>query len=134
MPGGPPEGRVLLLHGSLTYRDDRWADADAAALIEVIEHLDPDRLPLVERVVFGEARPARRRGDHPKRGIQRTLSEPSRRHLPPSATTDSNGRAPSFAAWADKIRSTYGYSAEFSGIGRNDKTLGSPTQMAVFTR
>ena len=58
LPGGPPEGRVLLLHGSLTYRDDRWADADAAALIEVIEHLDPDRLPLVERVVFGEARPA----------------------------------------------------------------------------
>jgi 3' terminal RNA ribose 2'-O-methyltransferase Hen1 len=58
LPGGPPEGRVSLLHGSLTYRDDRWADADAAALIEVIEHLDPDRLPLVERVVFGEARPA----------------------------------------------------------------------------
>jgi 3' terminal RNA ribose 2'-O-methyltransferase Hen1 len=57
LPGGPPEGRVSLLHGSLTYRDDRWADADAAALIEVIEHLDPDRLPLVERVVFGEARP-----------------------------------------------------------------------------
>ena len=57
VPGGPPEGRVLLLHGSLTYRDEQWAGADAAALIEVIEHLDPDRLPLVERVVFGEARP-----------------------------------------------------------------------------
>src|SRR5262249_6826613 len=57
MLGGPPEDRVSLLHGSLTYRDERWADADAAALVEVIEHLDPDRLPLVERVVFGEARP-----------------------------------------------------------------------------
>ena len=40
LPGGPPEGRISLFHGSLTYRDDRWADADAAALIEVIEHLD----------------------------------------------------------------------------------------------
>ncbi len=57
MPGGPPEGRVTLLHGSLTYRDSRWADVDAAALVEVIEHLDPDCLPLVERVVFGAARP-----------------------------------------------------------------------------
>ena len=25
--GGPPEGRVTLLHGSLTYRDSRWAEA-----------------------------------------------------------------------------------------------------------
>jgi len=58
LPGGPPEGRVSLLHGSLTYRDDRWAGADAATLVEVIEHLDPDRLPIVERVLFGEARPA----------------------------------------------------------------------------
>ncbi len=63
LPGGPPEGRVLLLHGSLTYRDDRWAGAEAAALIEVIEHLDPDRLPLVERGVCrggGSHRPGRR--------------------------------------------------------------------------
>src|SRR6201996_7082379 len=29
LPGGPPEGLVSLLHGSLTYRDDRWAHADA---------------------------------------------------------------------------------------------------------
>jgi 3' terminal RNA ribose 2'-O-methyltransferase Hen1 len=55
--GGPPEGRVTLLHGSLTYRDHRWAGVDAAALVEVIEHLDQDRLPLVERVIFGAARP-----------------------------------------------------------------------------
>ncbi len=56
-PGGPPEGRITLLHGALTYRDRRWAEADAAALVEVIEHLDPDRLPALTRIVFGEARP-----------------------------------------------------------------------------
>ncbi len=55
--GGPPEGRVTLLHGALTYRDRRWSHADAAALVEVIEHLDPDRIPALQRVVFGEARP-----------------------------------------------------------------------------
>ncbi|TIY02510.1 MAG: 3' terminal RNA ribose 2'-O-methyltransferase Hen1, partial [Mesorhizobium sp.] len=35
--GGPPEGRVTLLHGSLTYRDRRWAEADVVVLVEVIE-------------------------------------------------------------------------------------------------
>ena len=28
---------------------------DAAVLMEVIEHLDPDRIPALERVVFGAA-------------------------------------------------------------------------------
>ena len=32
-----------------TYRDERWAGFDAAALVEVIEHLDPERLPALER-------------------------------------------------------------------------------------
>jgi len=36
--------RVELLHGSLTYRDRRLEGFDAAALVEVIEHLDPSRL------------------------------------------------------------------------------------------
>src|SRR5262249_2798842 len=57
-PGGPPEGRIRLLHGSLTYRDKRWEGVDAAVLVEVIEHLDQDRLPALEKVVFGAARPA----------------------------------------------------------------------------
>jgi 3' terminal RNA ribose 2'-O-methyltransferase Hen1 len=56
--GGPPEGRVTLLHGALTYRDKRIAGVDAAAMVEVIEHLDPDRLPSLQRAVFREARPA----------------------------------------------------------------------------
>src|SRR5262249_9462941 len=51
------EQRITLLHGALTYRDKRIAGLDAATLVEVIEHLDPDRLPALGRAVFGEARP-----------------------------------------------------------------------------
>ncbi len=49
--------RVELLHGGLTYRDARIEGFGAATLIEVIEHLDPDRLAALERVLFGCARP-----------------------------------------------------------------------------
>jgi 3' terminal RNA ribose 2'-O-methyltransferase Hen1 len=133
LPGGPPEGRVLLLHGSLTYRDDRWASAEAAGLIEVIEHLDPDRLPLVERVVFGEARPATVVVTTPNaeyNALFPNLAAGAFRH-PDHRFEWTRAQ---FEAWAEKIGSTYGYRPAFSGIGRPDATLGAPTQMAVFTQ
>ena len=50
--------RIRLLHGSLMYRDQRLAGFEAAAIVEVVEHLDPPRLAAFERVVFECARPA----------------------------------------------------------------------------
>lgn len=49
--------RIWLIHGSLTYQDSRLSGFDAAAIIEVIEHIDIDRLDTFERVVFEFARP-----------------------------------------------------------------------------
>jgi 3' terminal RNA ribose 2'-O-methyltransferase Hen1 len=133
MPGGPPEGRLSLLHGSLTYHDKRWADADAAVLVEVIEHLDPDRLPLVERVVFGAARPRTVVITTPNveyNVLLLTLAAGRLRHRDHRFewTRDE------FRHWANRIGTAYGYRAELSGIGPNDPSLGSPTQMAIFMR
>src|SRR5258708_9475711 len=50
--------RVKLLHSSLTYRDSRLAGFDGAALIEVVEHLHPERLLAFERPVFAFPAPA----------------------------------------------------------------------------
>ena len=50
--------RLTIFQSSLTYRDDRLAGLDAAVLMEVIEHLDPERIPALERVIFGFAAPA----------------------------------------------------------------------------
>src|SRR5262249_59326510 len=36
--------RIRLLQGALTYSDRRLAGYDAAVLMEVVEHVDPDRL------------------------------------------------------------------------------------------
>ncbi|XUM21492.1 3' terminal RNA ribose 2'-O-methyltransferase Hen1 [Bradyrhizobium oligotrophicum S58] len=132
-PGGPPEGRVTLLHGSLTYRDDRWAGVDAAAMVEVIEHLDPDRLPLVERVVFGAARP---------RAVIVTTPNADYNALFPSLPAGQfrhrdhrfEWSRAEFAAWAERICASFNYQVGFAGIGHPDETLGAPTQMAVFTR
>jgi len=49
--------RIELMHGSLIYRDERLVGFDAAACVEVIEHLDPPRLTAFERAVFEFARP-----------------------------------------------------------------------------
>ncbi|WP_245274105.1 methyltransferase domain-containing protein [Mesorhizobium sp. L103C105A0] len=131
--GGPPEDRVTLLHGSLTYRDSRWAEADVAVLVEVIEHLDEDRLPMIERIIFGETAP---------KFVIVTTPNADYNPLFPSLAAGAFrhpdhrfewGRV-RFEAWAVRIGEIYGYSAALSGIGAVDPVLGAPTQMAVFTR
>jgi 3' terminal RNA ribose 2'-O-methyltransferase Hen1 len=54
--------RIRLMQGSVLYRDRRLEEPsapgfDAAALVEVIEHLDPPRLGAMERTVFEFLRP-----------------------------------------------------------------------------
>jgi hypothetical protein len=49
--------RIRLLHGSLMYRDVRLRGFDAAAVMEVVEHLDSPRLRAFERVLFESAQP-----------------------------------------------------------------------------
>jgi len=39
-----------------------------------------------------------------------------------------------FAAWAERVASTHGYSVRFEPVGDVDPALGAPTQMGVFER
>lgn len=133
LPGGPPEGRVTLLHGALTYRDRRWAEADAAALVEVIEHLDPDRLPALTRVVFGETRPRLVVVTTPNADYNvlfPTLSAGTFRH----ADHRFEWSRAEFRAWAEAVAAAHGYAVEIGGVGPDDAAHGAPSQMAVFTR
>ena len=65
--------RIELLQSSLTYRDRRLQGFDAAAVIEVIEHLEPARLGAFERVLFEVARPRLGRHDDAERRVQREV-------------------------------------------------------------
>jgi 3' terminal RNA ribose 2'-O-methyltransferase Hen1 len=132
-PGGPPEGRVTLLHGALTYRDDRYAGVHAAALVEVIEHLDPDRLPALVEAVFGQARPGAVIITTPNaeyNALFPNLAEGAMRHPDHRFEWD---RA-EFRAWVSAIESRHGYRAVYSDVGEADPAHGAPTQMAVLTR
>jgi 3' terminal RNA ribose 2'-O-methyltransferase Hen1 len=132
LPGGPKEGRVTLLHGALTYRDRRWAEAEAAALVEVIEHLDPERLPALEHVVFGDAKPRVVVVTTPNADYNvlfRNLAAGAFRH--PDHRFEWSREE--FRAWATWIEEHYGYSAEFGDIGPVEHELGAPTQSVVFS-
>jgi 3' terminal RNA ribose 2'-O-methyltransferase Hen1 len=125
--------RVELLHGSITYTDHRLRDFDAAAVVEVIEHLDPPRLGAFELSLFGDARPA-----------VVVLTTPNAEYnalfdrLPAGAFRHADHRfewtRAEFSGWAATVASRHEYQVTLSGVGPDDPALGCPTQLAVFSR
>ena len=131
--GDPPEGKIKLLHGALTYRDKRLEGMDAATLVEVIEHLDADRLPALARVVFGEAKPKHVVVTTPNSEYNALFP-----NLAPGAFRHPDHRfewtREQFREWVKSIEGGYGYRAELRDVGDINEVHGAPTQMAVFVR
>ena len=128
-----PRKRIRLIHGSLTYRDSRLAGYDAATVVEVIEHLDPPRLAAFERVLFEAARPATVVVTTPNAEYNvkwESLPAGQRRHKDHRF----EWRREEFHAWSHRVGERFGYSVRFLPVGPEDPQVGSPTQMAVFTR
>jgi 3' terminal RNA ribose 2'-O-methyltransferase Hen1 len=125
--------RIALLHSPLTYRDKRLAGFDAAALVEVIEHLDPPRLAAAEQNVFASARPGTVIVTTPNAEYNvrwETLPAGQFRH--PDHRFEWT-RA-DFAAWASGVSERHGYAVRYLPVGPEDPDVGAPTQMAVFSR
>ena len=123
--------RVSLLHGALTYRDDRLNGYDAAVLVEVIEHLDAPRLRALERVVFAHARPGCVIVTTPNREYNvRFESLPAGNFRHPDHRFEWG--CSEFRTWAEYVAAQFGYTVRFVPIGEADEALGPPTQMAVF--
>jgi len=125
--------RVELAQGALTYRDRRLQGFDVAAVVEVIEHLDPPRLPAFERALFAFAGPA-----------TVILTTPNVEYnvlfegMPSGSLRHRDHRfewtRAELAEWAEGVAARNGYTVEISGIGPDDADHGAPTQMAVFRR
>jgi len=125
--------RIKLVHGSLLYRDRRLEGFDAAAVVEVVEHLDVPRLAAFERNLFEFAKPG-----------TVVLTTPNAEYnvrfegLPAGRYRHKDHRfewtRPQFEAWARGVAERFDYAVRFAPVGALDEEVGAPTQMAVFTR
>ncbi|MDG4803859.1 3' terminal RNA ribose 2'-O-methyltransferase Hen1 [Micromonospora sp. WMMD980] len=125
--------RIHLRQSALTYSDDRLRGYDAAVLMEVVEHLDPPRLPALQDAVFGHARPGTVVVTTPnvEYNVRYEGLGPDRfRH----ADHRFEWTRAEFACWVEGVAAAHGYTATITGVGDADPEVGSPTQMAVFTR
>ncbi|HCJ40670.1 MAG TPA: 3' terminal RNA ribose 2'-O-methyltransferase Hen1, partial [Ruminococcus sp.] len=125
--------KLTLMQASLTYRDKRFEGYDCACVVEVIEHIEPMRIPAFERAVFEFAAPRTVILTTPNREYNANYE-----HMEENALRHGDHRfewtREEFRAWTEHICEKFGYSCEISGIGTNDEKLGTPTQMAVFTK
>jgi 3' terminal RNA ribose 2'-O-methyltransferase Hen1 len=125
--------RIRLLQSGLTYTDARLRGYDAAVLMEVVEHLDPDRLPALEHAVFGAAAPATVVVTTPNVEFNVRYAD-----LPAGAFRHRDHRfewtRAEFAAWAAGVGDRHGYAVRLLGVGTEDPEVGPPSQLAVFTR
>ena len=122
---------VPLFHGSLVYTDSRLKGFDVALLMEVIEHLDPERLTALETSVFTHAQPRRVLITTPNaeyNAVWESLPAGKRRHHDHRFEWT---RA-EFATWAQRVAADHGYSVALTGIGDVHEAHGSPTQAALF--
>ena len=125
--------RISLIHGSLVYRDARLSGFDAAAVVEVIEHLDPPRLAAFERVAFEFARPRIVILTTPNAEFNVTWAS-----LPAGQFRHRDHRfewtRAEFERWGTRVAGRFGYTVRYGSVGAVNPDLGAPTQMGVLTR
>ncbi|HEV2258909.1 MAG TPA: 3' terminal RNA ribose 2'-O-methyltransferase Hen1 [Streptosporangiaceae bacterium] len=125
--------RLDIFQSALTYRDDRLAGLDAAVLMEVIEHVDPERLPALERVVFGFAAPAVVLVTTPNAEYNPLFPtmEPGAKRHPDHRFEWTRAQ---FRTWAENTARNHGYQVRFLPVGPEHPDAGPPTQLALFTK
>jgi len=125
--------RIELVQGALTYIDERLQSFDVATVIEVIEHLNLERLDVFTQVLFGHASPNTAIVTTPNREYNvhfEGLGKDQLRHNDHRFEWTRE----EFRRWANAAADQYRYSVRFQPIGPVDSQTGPPTQMAVFRR
>jgi 3' terminal RNA ribose 2'-O-methyltransferase Hen1 len=130
----PPHqrARIELIQGSLMYRDSRLKGFDAAAIVEVIEHLELNRLPAFERAVFEFAQPKFVVVTTPNQEFNVTwenLDSENMRH----DDHRFEWTRQEFSDWAQRVAKTFHYEVVIEPLGDEVEGIGAPSQMALFT-
>jgi len=123
--------RLDLFQGSLLYKDKRLEGFDAAAIVEVIEHLDESRLEAFERVIFEFAKPKTVILTTPNSEYNvlfESMSAGTMRHHDHRFEWTRK----EFETWANQIAEKHDYQVAFLPIGDEEADVGSPSQMGIF--
>lgn len=125
--------RIQLFQGALTYKDKRLEGYDAAAMVEVIEHLDENRLSALERVIFEFAQPKTIILTTPNREynviFENMKTDTLRHHDHRFEWTIKE-----FKTWAKDVAARNNYQVNFLPVGEVIENVGAPTQMGIFTK
>jgi len=122
---------IELWQSSLLYTDERCRGFDVVVLMEVIEHIDPGRLPVAVDSVFDTMQPGAvivttpNAEYNPVYGLDNSFRHPDHRF---EFTRDE------FETWCGRVAADYSYEVALSGIGQFVDGVGTPTQSAVFRR
>ncbi len=126
--------RISLMQGAATYPDARLEACDALALLEVIEHVEPDRLPVLESNLFGTIRPQ-----------TVVMTTPNSEWNATILALEASGRLrhrdhrfewsrQELRAWARRMDERWGYSSRWFAVGAETPDVGPATQGVVFER
>lgn len=124
--------KLNLIQGSLTYIDERFKGYEMVTVIEVIEHMNLERLWTFEKNIFINA--------SPKHII---ITTPNKEYNEKYGMKEENLRhndhrfewtRAEFKTWCKRVAKEYGFSVIYKDIGESDELYGSPTQMGVFTK
>lgn len=127
-----PFSHLRLINGSFAEPQSELCGYDAAAMVETIEHVKPDRLSMVEQAVFGQMRP----------GVI-YLTTPNCEYNPlyglrPGEFREADHKfewnRARFAQWAHGVARRNAYRVTLGGIGDEHPEFGPPTQTAYFFR
>ncbi len=125
-------GRLCLIHGSFVTKHDEADGVDAVVMLETIEHVEPERLSALEQTVFGVYRPRCVIITTPNQefnvlyGLSHgEFREPTHRF---------EWTRPKFESWSYRVARRFGFDVSLGGIGDSHPILGSPSQLAHFTR
>lgn len=130
--GLPPGERdkLHLFEGSLTEPPPELAGHEAVVMVEVIEHLAPDRLGKLEQVLFRRLAPAILVITTPNAEFNGLLGVPAKRWRHPDHHFE--WERAKFRTWAEGVARRQGHDFMCSDIAGAHPVLGGASQMVVF--
>jgi 3' terminal RNA ribose 2'-O-methyltransferase Hen1 len=123
---------ITIQNKSFMESDPALTGYDAAVMLETIEHINADRLSLIENAVFRDYRPKLVVITTPNSEYNPLLGVPAHRYRHPDHRFE--WPREKFQHWCQGLAKRQGYTVTFQNVGADHPEFGGPTQMAIFEK